>query len=45
MLLNEDISDTEKPNRICSFTFVEDNLELKIILGAPIFCIIHSRSQ
>ena len=44
MLLNEDIVDIEKPDGICSLTFVVD--EFSRLLSHPsIFSIIHSRSS
>ena len=43
MLLNEDIVDIEKPNRICSFTFVVDEFSA-LFLHPSVLSIIHSRS-
>ena len=43
MLLNEQIVDIEKPDGICSISFVEDEFS-GLFLHAPIFSIIHSRS-
>ena len=43
MLLNEDIVDIEKPDGICSLTFVEDEFS-ELNLNPSIFSIIHSRS-
>ena len=43
MLLNDDIVDTEKPDGICSLTFVVDNL-LGLFLHPSIFSINDSRS-
>ena len=43
MLLNEDIVHIEKPDGICSFTFVVDELS-GVFLHSSIFSIIHSRS-
>ena len=42
MLLNEDIADIEKPDGICSLTFVVDKF-LGLFLHPSIFSIIHSR--
>ena len=43
MLLNEDIVAIEKPDGICSLTFVVDE-SLGLFLHPSIFSIIHSRS-
>ena len=43
MLLNEDIVDIEKPDGICSLTFVVDEFS-GLFLHPSIFSIIHSRS-
>ena len=43
MLLNDDIVDIEKPDRICSLTFVVDEF-LGLFLHPSIFPIIRSRS-
>ena len=43
MLLNEDIVDIEKPDGICSLTFVVDEFS-GLYLHPSIFSIIHSRS-
>ena len=43
MLLNEDIVDIEKPDVICSLTFVVDELS-GLFLHPSIFSITHSRS-
>ena len=43
MLLNEDIVDTEKPDGICSLTFVVDEFS-GLFLHPSMFSIIHSRS-
>ena len=43
MLLNEDIVDIEKPDGICSLTFVVDGFS-GLFLHLSIFSIIHSRS-
>ena len=43
MLLNEDIVDIEKPDVICSLTFVVDELS-GLFLHPSIFSIIHARS-
>ena len=42
MLLNEDIVDIEKPDGICSLTFVVDEFS-GLFLHQSIFSIIHSR--
>ena len=44
MLLNEDIVDIEKPDVICSLTFVVDELS-GLFLHPSIFSITHSRSD
>ena len=44
MLLNEDIVDIEKPDRIYSFTFVVDNF-CGLFSHPSIFSIIDSRSE
>ena len=43
MLLNGDIVDIEKPDRICSLTFVVDEFSW-LYLHPSIFSIKHSRS-
>ena len=43
MLLNEEIVDIEKPDGICSHTFVADEI-LRLFSHLSIFSIIHSRS-
>ena len=43
MLLNEDILDIKKPNRICSPTFVVDEFS-ELYLHPSIFSIKHSTS-
>ena len=43
LLLNEDIVGIEKPDGICSFTFVVDEFS-GLFLHPSIFSIIHSRS-
>ena len=43
MLLNDDIVDIEKPDGICSLTFVEDEFS-GLFLHPSIFPVIHSRS-
>ena len=43
MLLEEDILDIEKPDEICSLTFVVDEFS-ELFLHPPIFSMIHSRS-
>ena len=43
MLLNEDIIDIEKPEGICSLTFVVDEFSV-LFLHPSILSIIHSRS-
>ena len=43
MLLEEDIVDIEKPDEICSLTFVVDEFS-ESFLRPPIFSMIHSRS-
>ena len=43
MLLKEHIVDIEKPNGLCSLTFVVDELP-GLFLHSPVFFIIHSRS-
>ena len=43
LLLNEDIVDIEKPDRICSLTFVVDGFS-GLFLNPSVFSIIHSRS-
>ena len=43
MLLNEEIVDTEKPDGICSLTFVADEF-LRLFSHVSVFSIIHSRS-
>ena len=43
MLLNEDVSDIEKPDGICLLTFVVDEVS-GLYLHPLIFSIIHSKS-
>ena len=43
MLLHEDIVDIERPDGICSLTFVADEFS-GLFLHPSIFSIIHSRS-
>ena len=43
MLLKEDIADTEKPDGVCSLTFVVDEFS-GLFLHPSILSIIHSRS-
>ena len=43
MLLNKDLVDIEKPDRICSLTFDVDEFS-GLFLHLLIFSIIHSRS-
>ena len=43
ILLNEDILDIEKPDRICSLIFVVNEFS-RLFLHPSIFSIIHSRS-
>ena len=43
MLLNEDIVDIDKRNRICLLAIVVDEFS-GLFLHPSIFCIIHSRS-
>ena len=43
MLLNEDIEEAEKPDGICSLTFVADQFS-GFFLHPSIFPIVHSRS-
>ena len=43
MVLNEDIVDIEKPDGICSLTFVMDEFS-GLFLHPSIFCITYSRS-
>ena len=43
ILLKEDIVDIEKPDGICSLTFVVDEFS-GLFLYSPIFYIMHSRS-
>ena len=43
MILNEDIVEIEKPDGICSLTFVVDEFS-GLLLHLSIFSIMHSRS-
>ena len=43
MILNEDIVEIEKPNGICSLTFVVDEFS-GLLLHLSIFSTMHSRS-
>ena len=43
MLLNNDIVDIEKPNGICSLTFVVDEF-LRLFLHTSVFSVKHSKS-
>ena len=43
MILNEDLVDIEKPDVVCSLTFVLDEFS-GLFLHLSIFSIIHSRS-
>ena len=43
VLLNDDVADIEKPNGICSPTFVVNELS-RLFLHASVFSIKHSRS-
>ena len=43
MLLNEDVVDIEKPDEICSLTFVVDEFS-RLFFHSSIFYVMHSRS-